>query len=91
MRTSFKRVLKGIKHQLPLKRLFRNFFITGNAWGMFSKNSHIVSSTGKEKVGYNTKESARKAADSMQRKYGNYYAIYYCIFCGKYHIGKNLK
>lgn len=37
----FKNIYKALKEQLPIKRAFRNFFITGNAWGMFYKSSCI--------------------------------------------------
>lgn len=84
-----KNIYLGIKGQLPFKRLFRNFFITGNAWGMFSINSHINQTTNKSKVMYNTKESAQKAADSMEKKYNKHFSVYKCIFCDGYHLGKN--
>jgi len=89
MKTNLKNIILGIKYQLPLKRLLRNFFITRNAWGMFSIYSHIVQETGKEKIGYNTIESAKKAAQKMNEKYGKHFSVYYCIFCGKFHLGKN--
>ena len=82
-------VYLGLKGQLPLKRAFRNFFITGNAWGMFSKNSHVRQDTGKEKISYPTYESAKKAADSMSKKRGVHFSVYKCIFCDGYHLGKN--
>jgi hypothetical protein len=59
-------MIKGIKYknlkiwlvdQIKRKTWFRNFFITRNAWGAFSINSHINQHTGKEKVTYNTVES----------------------------------
>ena len=79
----------GIEEQLPLKRAFRNFFITGNAWGLFSINSHQRQDTGKLKVMYNTKETAKKAADSMAKKMDKHFSVYKCIFCDGYHLGKN--
>ncbi len=79
----------GLKGQLPLTRAFRNFFITRNAWGMFHKNSHTNMKNGKPKVAYGSKQSATKAAQSMEKKYGHHYSIYKCIFCDGYHIGKN--
>lgn len=83
-----KYVLPALKEQLPLKRLLRNFFITGNAWGMFSKSSHYTKK-GAPKVGYNTLKTAKKSADAMQRKRGFYYSTYRCIRCGKFHLGRN--
>ncbi len=79
----------GIVEQGPFKRAWRNFVITRNAWGMFSKNSHRRADTGKLKVMYNTKASAQKAADSMGRKKGTHFSTYKCVFCDGYHIGKN--
>lgn len=80
---------KALKEQGPLKRAYRNFIVTGNAWGMFSKNSHIRVDTGKLKMMYNTKTSAQKAAASMGKKKGTHFSVYKCVFCDGYHIGKN--
>ncbi|MDD5649031.1 MAG: hypothetical protein PHF86_01235 [Candidatus Nanoarchaeia archaeon] len=85
----FKNLILALKEQGPLKRAFINFFITGNAWGLFHKNSHIRQDTGKLKVMYNTKESAKKAAESMEKKREVHFSIYKCIFCDGYHLGKN--
>ncbi len=83
-------VVLVIKDQMPLKRFFRNFFITRNAWGLFYKNgSHIASYSNAPKVMYNTKESSLKAAKSMSAKTGNYFSSYKCLFCDGYHVGKN--
>lgn len=79
----------ALKGQGPLKRAFRNFFITGNAWGLFSINSHQRADSGKPKVMYNTKISAQKAAESMMKKQGKYFSVYKCAFCDGYHLGKN--
>jgi len=79
---------RALKEQLPLKRFIRNFFITRNAWGMFSIHSH-VNRKGDLKIGYNTKETALKSAKAMGKKTGYHFSSYYCVFCGKYHIGKN--
>lgn len=78
----------GLVEQLPLKRAFRNFFITGNAWGLFSIRSH-QREDGKLKVMYNTKETAKKAADSMAKKMDKHFSVYKCIYCNGYHLGKN--
>lgn len=77
---------QAIKEQGPLKRALKNFFGTGNAWGMFHINSHI-SSKG-EKIGFN-KNSALKGAEKMSKKHGVHFSVYKCVFCDKYHIGKN--
>lgn len=82
-------LILGLKEQLPLKRAFRNFFITGNAWGLFHKNSHIRQDNGKPKVMYNTRASAEKAAESMKAKQGKHFSVYKCIYCDGYHLGKN--
>lgn len=89
-----KNLLQALREQGPWKRFIRNFFITRNAWGMFSKKSHwVFSSTDpnirKPKVKYNTKGSAEKAAKAMWNKTGKYFSTYKCIFCDGYHIGRN--
>lgn len=95
-----KNILKALKEQLPIKRAYHNFFITGNAWGMFSIRSH-QRDDGKLKVMYNTKETAIKAATSMETKHAKkaalnpdlpptiHFSVYKCIFCDGYHLGKN--
>lgn len=82
-------VILVIKDQMPLKRLFRNFFVTRNAWGLFHINSHVVGATGKPKVMYNTKASATRAAESMTKKHGVWFSNYKCLHCSGYHVGKN--
>jgi hypothetical protein len=79
----------ALKHQLPLKRMFRNFVITRNGWGMFHQNSHIAQGSGKPKVAYNTLATAEKAAQSMAKKYEGHFRPYKCVFCDGFHIGKN--
>lgn len=71
-----KNLLLGLKEQGPMKRAFRNFFITGNAWGMFSKYSHIRRDTNTPKITFNTKETAVKAAQRMSEKRGVHF---FCI------------
>lgn len=83
-----KNLLLGLKDQLPLKRAFRNFFITGNAWGLFDRRSHYRMD-GKEKQSFPTKDSAVRASAAMQKKHGKYFSTYKCIFCDGYHLGKN--
>ena len=78
-----------IKDQWQNKRFFRNFFITRNAWGAFSINSHINQHNGKPKVMYNTEATARKSAEKMSEKYDTHFSYYKCLFCDGYHIGKN--
>lgn len=75
--------------QVKRRRVITNFFITRNAWGAFSINSHINQHTNKEKVMYNTIEGAKKAADAMSKKHNTHFSYYKCLFCDGYHIGKN--
>lgn len=82
-------LLRALKYQLPLKRAFRNFFITRNAWGMFSINSHISQSTGQPKIAYPSFESASRAAEKMGKKHCRHFSVYKCVFCDGFHIGKN--
>ena len=53
--------------QVKRKTFIRNFFITRNAWGAFSINSHINQHTGQPKVTYNTVETARKSAEKWEQ------------------------
>lgn len=75
--------------QVKRKRVFINFFVTRNAWGAFSLNSHINQHTGNPKVMYNTVKSAQKSAEAMGKKYNTHFSYYKCLFCDGYHIGKN--
>lgn len=72
-----------------MKRFWQNFFVNGNGWGLFSINSHINKKTGQLKITYGSLESARKAAESLSRKYGRDVSAYKCMFCDGYHIGNN--
>lgn len=83
-----KNVLLAFKDQMPLKRFIRNFFITGNALGLFSIRSH-AREDGTPKVKYNTKATALKAAESMSKKKGVHFSAYKCMHCDGYHLGKN--
>jgi len=84
-----KNLILALKEQGPFKRAFRNFIITGNAWGLFHINSHQRQDTGKLKVMYNTKASALKAAESMKKKQNKHFSVYKCVYCDGYHLGKN--
>ena len=86
-----KNLYLALKDQGPFLRFFRNFFITRNAWGLFSKNSHISQSSGEYKVKYLRKKSALKAVQSMEKKTGNKFSAYKCIYCDGYHVGKTRK
>jgi hypothetical protein len=84
-----KNLILAIIDQGPPRRAFRNFFITGNAWGLFHINSHIRFETQKPKVMYNTKETALKSAGVLEEKMKVHFSTYKCAFCDGYHIGKN--
>lgn len=84
-----KNIYLAVKEQFPLSRAFKNFFVTGNAWGLFSLNSHVNQSTNQPKVTYSSHEKAIKAAQSMQRKYDGKFSAYKCAFCDGYHVGKS--
>lgn len=90
MRIKFRNFCLWLKDQFMRKRAFHNFFISRNAWGAFSKWSHIRGDTNEPKVTYNTFESAKRAADKMSEKYGKHFSTYKCLFCDGYHVGKNL-
>ena len=75
--------------QIKRRRVFINFFITRNACGAFSLNSHINQHTGQPKVTYNSIKSASKAAEKMSQKHNTHFSFYKCLFCDGYHIGKN--
>lgn len=85
----FKNFWIWFSDQCRRKTVFRNFFITRNAWGAFSINSHINQHTGQPKVTYNTIEGARRAAEKMSKKHKTHFSFYKCLFCDGYHIGKN--
>lgn len=84
-----KNLILALLDQGPFKRAFRNFFITGNAWGLFHINSHIRQDTQKLKVMYNTKASALKSAEAMGKKRGTHFSAYKCAYCDGYHLGRN--
>lgn len=79
----------AVRDQLPLDRAFRNFFVTGIAWGLFSPNSHVLLSTGQPKIPYSSKKKALKAAGKMQTKHGGRFSAYKCAFCDGYHVGRS--
>ena len=75
--------------QIKRRVWFRTFFITRNAWGAFSINSHINQHTHQPRISYSTIEKAQKAADKMYQKHITHFSYYKCLFCDGYHIGKN--
>lgn len=82
-----KNLWNGLADQGPFLRFIKNL-CKGHIFGLFSKRSHFTS-LGPPKVGYDKKETAVKAAKAMQLKKGVYFSNYRCIYCGKYHLGKN--
>lgn len=84
---TLRNIYLALMDQGPPSRFLRNL-LKGHLIGLFSKRSHLTGS-GKPKVGYNTKESAQKAAHAMGKKNGWYYSNYRCPWCGKYHLGRN--
>lgn len=88
-RMTFRNLILALWDQLPINKAFHNFVITGQAWGLFSKNSHIALNTGMPKVCYDTKEKALKAAQWMSSRYKKNFSPYKCAFCDSYHVGQN--
>ena len=88
-RIKFKNFKIWFADQWKRKRFFYNFFVSRNAWGAFSINSHINQGSGKPKVMYNTLKTALKSAEKMSEKHGTHFSTYKCLFCDGYHIGKN--
>ena len=84
-----KNIFLALYDQLTRPGAFKNFFITGNAWGIFSINSHINKHTGKEKIMYKTRAGALKSAQKMSEKKGVHFSVYKCMYCDGYHLGKN--
>jgi len=88
MRIKIKNLFLALKDQGPWKRFYTNFFKTKNGRGIFYERSHLTMK-GKEKVKYGHKDSALRASEAMEIKYGGHYSCYKCIFCDGYHVGKN--
>jgi hypothetical protein len=82
-------IVLAIFNQLTRKGAWRNIFVTHNAFGIFSKYSHISRRSGKPKVAYPSKHVAEKAAEAMRKKHGVYFSVYKCARCDGWHIGKN--
>ena len=91
MKLSVSNLVVAIFEQLSRRGALRNIFVTHNAFGIFSRYSHIARRTGKPKVAYPSKVTAQKAAESMCRKHGVHFSTYKCAWCDGRHIGKTLK
>ena len=79
----------AVWNQLTRKGAWRNIFVTHNAFGIFSRYSHISRRTGKPKISYPTKKVALRAAEAMGKKHGVHFSVYKCAWCNGCHIGKN--
>ena len=84
-----KNLLLAIYDQLTRKGAWRNIFVTHNAFGIFSRYSHIARGSGKPKMPYPTKAVALKAAKAMSEKHGVHFSVYKCAWCDGWHVGKN--
>lgn len=84
-----KNLIYAVCNQLSRPQSWYNIFITHNAFGIFSRYSHISRSTGQPKMMYLSKLDAQKASDVMSKKYGVHFSVYKCIWCDGWHIGKN--
>ena len=86
---SFRNRILAIWNQLTRRGAWRNIFVTHNAFGIFSKYSHISRRSGKTKISYPNKKVALRAAEAMGKKYGVHFSVYKCAWCDGWHIGKN--
>ena len=84
-----KNLFLAIYDQLTRKGAWRNIFVTHNAFGIFSRYSHIARGSGKPKMSYPTKAVALKAAKAMSEKHGVHFSVYKCAWCDGWHVGKN--
>lgn len=84
-----KNLIWAIAEQLTRPGAFANIFVTRNAWGIFSRYSHVSRRSGVLKVSYPSKMAAQKAADAMGSKRGVHFSVYKCAWCDGWHIGKN--
>ena len=82
-------LILAIYDQLTRPKALRHIFITHNAFGIFSRYSHIARQSRKPKIAYPSREAASQAATAMERKYGVHYSVYKCVWCDGWHIGKN--
>lgn len=80
-------MMKAIWYQCKHYGFINSFFIDKNGRGIFSLRSHYCKN-GEEKVRYGHAETAEKAVESMNKKYGRpKMRAYKCGFCDGYHIG----
>lgn len=88
-RISIESCILAIWNQLTRKGAWRNIFVTHNAFGIFSRYSHISRRNGKPKIPYPNKKVALRAAEAMGKKHGVHFSVYKCAWCDGWHIGKN--
>ena len=67
---SFRNCILAIWNQLTRRGAWRNIFVTHNAFGIFSKYSHISRRSGNPKISYPNKKVALRAAEAMGKKHG---------------------
>ena len=93
MKCNKKEMLKDIWFQLRAKDAIKNIFITHNAFGIFSINSHINghNNQGTPKQTFPDEKTAQKVAEILSKKYNANFSAYKCGFCSGYHIGKDSK
>ena len=84
----FKYIGTWLLDQLRQPGWFDNLVVNRRAWGAFSIYAHRRRSDGRTKASYSTRESARKAADSMAKKHEVPFAVYKCLFCKGWHVSK---
>jgi len=87
---NIKNIISAIRFQFGKEDWFTQWFIKRNAWGIFSKWSHIKKD-GTDKQKYPRVDSASRASEKMTEKYDGKFAHYKCAFCDGYHIGKQMK
>lgn len=87
MKITLRNAFLVFRDQLPLRRILKNIR-NGNLVGLFHERSHLTHS-GDPKIAYGSKASATRAAEKMQKKTGNYFSNYKCLYCNGYHLGKN--
>ena len=84
----FRYIGTWLMDQLRQPGWFGNLVVSRRSWGAFSIYSHCYRSNGKPKVTYSTRESAKRAADSMGKKHEVPFAVYKCLFCEGWHASK---
>lgn len=84
-----KNIIYAVCEQMLRPGAWRNIFITHDAFGIFSRYSHISRRTNRPKISYPSKIDAQKAAESMSKKHGVHFSVYKCLWCDGWHIGKN--